>query len=151
LAVRLEDVAARLAAQKVARSAVSVIAGITRERTTLTEALRAITLPEEDCRALPDKMRDLGCRLFDFSVELSEDPDCDVEILDKIAEMEEQVQRALVAFDGTSGEKGNVVEPSAQIKSFHHFKFTVVTYSGAQRTTAATVRLAGSADTDCGS
>jgi hypothetical protein len=89
---------------------VTVIASITREKAMLTQALQGIILSEYECRALPKRMRELEDRLFDFSVELSEAPECDLATMDEVAKMQEAVTAALSAFRlDESGEKGRSI------------------------------------------
>jgi hypothetical protein len=104
----MEDVVARLASAKAARSAAVVIVDITREKAALTQALKDITLSEEECCALPDKLRELDSRLYDFLVTLSEAEDCDLATMDKVAKMQEAVTAALNAcsLGEPSGDKG---------------------------------------------
>lgn len=105
---RMGDVNTRLISAKANRSAVAVIASITREKATLTQALKDVTLSEEECRALPDGLRELDNRLFEFSVELSEASDFDMDTIDEVAKMQEDVKASLSALsrEAQYGEKG---------------------------------------------
>jgi predicted nucleic acid-binding Zn-ribbon protein len=119
LTVRIEDVTARLASAKAARSATAVT-GITREKVALTQALKDITLSEEECRALPDRMRELKERLFDLLAELSEAPERETETMDNITKMHEAVTAALSTLspDRPSNGKGIRVSGLKQIGNF---------------------------------
>lgn len=94
----MQAVTARLSAAHAARD-ITLIANITREKAALAKereaAARWSTLSEEDTRALPGKMRDLEDRLFDLSLQLTQAPECDVDMLDQVAELQRSVREAL--------------------------------------------------------
>jgi hypothetical protein len=100
----MEDVSARLASAKAARSGAAV-ASITREKAALTEAMRGIALSEEECHALPERMRKLDDRLFQFLVELSDAADSDLATIDEMSVMQDAVTAALSAI--SLGEKSS--------------------------------------------
>ena len=66
LTLELEAAVAKLAAAVSAQN-VALKASVKKERAELNEQLKEITLSEEECRALPGRMRELDERLFAFS------------------------------------------------------------------------------------
>jgi hypothetical protein len=91
LAQRAEAIMTKLSAAKASRD-IALIASIRREEAVLEQERRTLTLSEEECCALPDKIRDLEDRLLDFALE------CDVDTLDRVAELQLSVRQALDAL-----------------------------------------------------
>lgn len=98
---------------------VALIASIKREETALSQEKKALGLAEGDCPSLPDKLRELEDRVFAFSLELSEAPECDVDILDLVAKLHISVRLALDSLkESTHACKGIAVRVFCIASSF---------------------------------